>query len=372
MKKLLILSTSAGAGHMRAAEALVTAARTAYPHIEVLSHDSLDYMGGFFQKVYNRAYLASVSHTPELWGYFYSFSDTKTPKVVSKMMKIFDRLNSKKLTALVESYEPDHIICTHFLPTNVLLSARDRKKPKCPISVVLTDYDAHFFWVNKDVKCYYVASEETKWDLHKKGVALEKIKVTGIPIQPVFLERRDRGEVTRELDIYPDMRTVLVLSGGFGVGDMTKTVDTLMNIPGDFQMLVVAGKNEELRKKLEKTKKRAGKQIKVFGYVNNIQDLMDASDIVVTKSGGLTVSECLTKGLAMVIFAPIPGQEERNCDYLLERGAALKAKNLDNLEYKLREVLNNRERQRNLRAAAFACSKPDAAFRIIDDVVGAR
>lgn len=369
MKKLLILSASAGAGHLRAAEALSVAARTAYPQLEVQTHDALDFMGGWFKKAYNQAYLASVNNTPELWGYFYNHSASGIPKPIARIVRAFDSLNSKKLCDLVESHVPDHILCTHFLPPNLLLSARGRRKLRVPISMVLTDFDCHNFWVIPGVSNYFVGSDEVKWDLYRKGVPLDMIKVTGIPVHPVFMDRKDRGEVARELDIYSDMRTVLVLSGGFGVGDVEKVVQTVLDIEGDFQVLIVAGRNEVLRKKLEKIRKRQGKYIKVFGFVNNIQDLMDASDIAVTKSGGLTVSECLTKGLPMVVFSPIPGQEERNCDYLLERGAAVKAKNLSNLEFKLKELLSNREKQRNLKAAAFATARPDAAFRIIDEIV---
>ncbi|MBI5368879.1 MAG: glycosyltransferase [Planctomycetes bacterium] len=370
-KKLLLLSASAGAGHNRAAEAIRDAAKEAHPDLEVAYHDTLQFTSEVFRKFYAKSYLVTVNKAPALWGYFYAKAD-KSPRhgLTGRAMDALDMRNARKLANYVQEFAPDHVVCTHFLPADLLLSKRGRRKYAQPISVVVTDYDVHMFWVHPGVHRYFVATDEVKWQLQRKGVEPERIAVTGIPIHPVFTVKPERVATATKLGIRADLPTVLVLSGGFGVGHIAQVVADLARLPFAMQLVVIAGKNEKLREELVLVDVPRGVTKKVFGFVTNIQDFYATADVVVTKSGGLTVSECLAMGAPMVIFAPIPGQEERNCDYLLERGAALKAKDLATLEWKVLTLLSDLELRRRTAANAAGAARARAAFDVLRGVLG--
>lgn len=371
-RKLLLLSASSGAGHNRAAEALRDAAREVIPDVEVRYHDTLEFTGKLFSKFYSKSYLLAVNKAPGLWGYMYAKSDRGPRQGLSgRAMDVLDQRNARKLAGYVAEYAPDHVLCTHFLPADLLLTRRGRTKNVAPISVVVTDYDVHEFWVHKGVHRYFVASEEVKWQLQRKGMTAEQIHVSGIPIHPVFSVKPDRAAVAAKLGIRADLPTVLILSGGFGVGHIERVVADLGRLPFEMQLVVIAGRNEKLKEELIFVEVPRTVTKKVFGFVTNIQDFYAAADLAVTKSGGLTVSECMAMGLPMVIFAPIPGQEERNCDFLLENGAAVKAKDLATLEWKVYLLLSNVELRRRMAERAAATARAHAAHDVLRATFGA-
>ncbi len=352
MARWQFLSASAGAGHNRAAEALHECARAYCPGVETEWIDSLKFTNRAFAKLYERSYFWLASGAPELWGFLYKHGGRNVHKQrLRKVIELYDRTAYRKLMARVEEFNPSAVVCTHFLPANVITA---RTRGALPVYVVVTDFDIHPLWYNPRVEGYFVASDEVKVQLARYGYPADRISVTGIPIHPVFSETPSRAP--------SDRPSVLLMSGGFGMGHMEKAVERLLDIDLPFRLTVIAGKNERMRKKLEKL--TAGRA-EVHGFVNNIHDLMGASDLIITKAGGLTVSECLARRLPMVLFAPIPGQEEANADYLIEIGAALKARSLDLLDFKVRELLANPARLEMMRRAASAAARPTAGREIL-------
>jgi len=338
MTRILILSASAGAGHNRAAEALRESARAYCPGVETEWVDSLKYTNRLFAKLYEQSYVWMASYTPSLWGALYKQTSRNTERRnLEKMVELHDRLTYRKLMEHVEEFKPDAAICTHFLPANVLLA----KRIGIPVYVVITDFDAHALWVNRKVAGYFVASDEVKVQLARLGYPADKIRTTGIPIHPVFSEKVERPEAGKP--------TLLFMSGGLGMGHMEQALERLLAIPIPFNLTVVAGRNEAMKKKLEKI---AGGRATIHGFVTNVHELMGKSDLIITKAGGLTVSECLAKRLPMVLYSPIPGQEECNADFLLEHGCAVKARTIDVLDYKVLELL---EKPHRLDMMARAC-----------------
>ncbi len=373
-RRLLILSASAGAGHVRAAEALAAACNERHPEVQVHHEDALDHVSSLVKRTYARGYLKTVNRSPALWGYLYRLSDKQDPEKSrgARLVRLLDQLGKRKLVRLVGQVKPFHVLCTHFLPARDLLVRRAAHPERPPVSVVITDYDVHAYWVDPGVHRYYVASEEVRWELAARGIAAEKIVVSGIPIHPIFGKPQARGQLATRHGVATDVTTVLVLSGGFGVGDVERTVRTVLEANGPLQVLAVSGRNEQLRKSLAALPVPPGKVLKVFGFVDFMEELMELADLCISKSGGMTVSECLAKGLPMIVLAPIPGQEERNCDYLLERTIAVKAKDHAGLAYKLREVLSDPRRLPSMREAARATARPAAAFDIVNDVLESR
>ncbi len=354
MTRLLILSTSAGAGHNRAADALHECARSGFPRVETAWIDSLKYTNRLFARLYEQSYVWMASHTPSLWGLLYKHAGPPPEKRIRRATELHDRLAYRHLMRHVEEFRPDAALCTHFLPANVLLA----KRAGVPVYVVVTDFDVHALWIHRRAAGYFVASDEVKVLLARQGYPPERIHVTGIPIHPVF------GQPPPPRT--PGPPTLLLMAGGSGMGPLVKAMERLLDLDLPCRLVVVAGKNEKLRRRLEAASRR---RAEIHGFVSNIQDFMGRSDLIITKAGGLTVSECLARGLPMILLSPIPGQEECNADYLLERGAALKARSLDVLDYKVRELLENPGRLDMMKRAAAAAARPHAGRDILRRVI---
>lgn len=363
--KLLIMSAGAGAGHNRAAEAIDACAKEFLPALETEWFDSLKYTGKAFEKLYGQSYVWIVNHSPATWGALYKImgENVERPRL-RKAIELFDKLSYKKLIAKVRESKPDAIIATHFLPSDVVLHHLGKDAP--PVYVVVTDFDVHSFWVNRDAAAYFVASEQVKWQMRRYGYPPEKIHVTGIPVMPVFSKAEGRAVVAKRLGLDPSRPTVLFMSGGFGMGPMEEAVERLLPATEDAQLVVIAGKNDKLRAKLQAAAK--GTRAKIHGFVTNVHEFMEASDLVISKSGGLTTSECLARGVPMVVFSPIPGQEERNCDHLMENGAAVKAASTDVLDFKVRELLDDPARLARMKESARRIARPLAGREILEHV----
>jgi processive 1,2-diacylglycerol beta-glucosyltransferase len=362
--RVLVISAGCGAGHNRAAEAIDAWAKEAFPNWRTEWFDALKYTSRAFQKLYGESYIWIVNHSPTTWGILYGLMGKKVDRpALDKAVRLFDKLAYKKLMAHVREFEPDAVIATHFLPTNVVLAHLGREAP--PVHVVVTDFDVHSLWVNRGADGYFVASDEVRHLLARYGYPADRIRVTGIPVLPAFSKEMGREAAARKLGLDPGAPTVLFMSGGFGMGPMAESVERLLALE-DLQLVVIAGRNEKLRSTLAGLAK--GTKTQVHGFVTNVHEFMEASDVVISKSGGLTTSECLARGVPMVVFSPIPGQEERNCDFLLERGAAVKASSLEALDFKVRELLDDPARLARMKAAARAAARPLAGRDILQTV----
>lgn len=378
-RSLVILSVSAGAGHVRAAEALRAQAEEAYPDVKAIHLDLMEWVPSMFRKVYAESFLYVVERYPEIWGYLYGRSDLP-PREYSKteaLRKALERLNTVRFMKVLKDLNPDHVICTHFLPAQ-LLSRKIRKGVfKLPVWVQVTDFDVHRLWIHPNLAGYFAASEEVAWRMADKGVPSGTIEVTGIPIMPVFSTRLDKAECARGLGLDPARPILALMAGGAGVGAGTggggldQTAARLLAMPGDFQLVALAGRNEKLLTDLRRLAEAHPARLFPLGFTRTIERLMAAADVAITKPGGLTSSECLAMGLPMILVNPIPGQEERNADYLLENGAALKAYDAAGLEFRVKDLLANPDRLAGLRARASALGKPDAAGAVLRKVLGA-
>jgi len=369
--KVAILSVSAGAGHVRAAQALEKSLADNYSDIEAVHLDVMDYVPKLFRKLYSESYVYVINRYPALWGYMYDKSDQvrKESSLIKKIRVAIERLNTKKLLTKMIELNPDIIISTHFLPPE-LISRMIRKGAHLPPSwVQVTDFDLHGLWIHDFMTGYFAASDEVAFRMKCRGIPEDKITVTGIPIMPSFAEKYSRIECAAELGIDPDKFTVILMAGGLGVGGVFELTEHLMKMKEDFQVISLAGKNQTLLAELEELSEKYPGKLVPMGFTQTIERVMAASDLAVTKPGGLTSSECLAMGLPMVVVAPIPGQEERNSDYLLENGIAMKANDSIGVEYKIRDLLNNPEKLKQMSMNALNISRPDAAARVLKKVL---
>ncbi|HEU5135933.1 MAG TPA: glycosyltransferase [Steroidobacteraceae bacterium] len=364
--KLLIFSVSAGAGHVRAADAIVKAAEAAHPPLAATHIDLLSLVPKEFRKFYGEQYIKLVEKLPQLWSYLYAKSDRPSrDSLVGRLKRAAEKLNTRKLNAEIERLAPDLILCTHFLPAELLSRQRGKGRRLPPLWVQVTDFDVHALWIHPHVDRYCVASEEVAFRLADRGIPREKISITGIPVMPQFSAPLERAVCARELSLAPEKFTVLMMAGGAGVGSLDELAERLLRLPDEMQLVALAGRNADLLKRLQALAKKHPGRLFPLGFTTTVERLMTAADLVVTKPGGLSVSECLAKRRPMLLVSPIPGQEERNADYLLEAGAAIKAVDGATLGFKLARLLADRPRLAAMAAAAERIGRPQAAADVV-------
>jgi processive 1,2-diacylglycerol beta-glucosyltransferase len=367
---IALFSVSAGTGHVRAAEALKAAAM-ARPDITTVHIDLMTLVPPLFKKLYADSYLPLVERHPALWGYLYTQADKRKLDSGSDRLRVaLERLNLQKFKDTLDALDPDAVICTHFLPAELFARWKRRRSFDRPVWVTITDFDVNMLWVQKHMTGYCTASEEVAWRLQDRGVDARTIHVTGIPIMPAFSRRFDRAACARELGLDPSIPTLLLMAGGAGMSGMAKRVKRLLAIDDRFQLIALAGKNVRMLADLQRLVPGSHGRLLPMGFTTQIERVMAASDLAITKSGGLTTSECLAMGLPMIIVSPIPGQEERNADYLLEQGAALKAYDEAGLEFRVKALLQSPERLAALRSHAVALGRPASAGAVLDLVLG--
>jgi len=290
---------------------------------------------------------------------------------LSRLRIAIERLNTRKLRKVLAEINPDHVICTHFLPAQLLSGKIARGSFTKPVWVQVTDFDVHALWIQPHISGYFAASEEVAWRMVERGIPADYIRTTGIPIMPVFGETYDRAGCAAEFGLDPSKTTLLMMSGGAGVGSIGTLAERLLRLEGDFQLVALAGKNEGLLLALKALAVRYPARLFPMGFTRVIERIMAASDLAITKPGGLTTSECLAVGLPMIVVSPIPGQEERNADFLLENGAALKACDSGALAWRVDRLLREPQKMAVMRDNALKLGRPDAAREVLATVLGA-
>ena len=370
-KKVLILSAAVGAGHLRAAEALEKAFKRQNAAAEIKNIDVLQYTNPLFRRLYGKAYIEMVNTMPEVLGWMYDSLDK--PWENERRRLALDRLNTQPLIKFLKNYQPDIAVCTHFLPAEIISWLKAKGKISFPQAIVVTDFDAHAMWLCHHFEHYFVALEETRVHLEKLGIPAAKLTVSGIPIDPVFSESKDKPAMREKFGLDKDKLTIMVSAGGFGVGKIEHLLESLADLQTPSQIIAVCGRNEELKTKLEyiSLEKLNNERVtfKPIGFTREMDEYMSASDLIVGKPGGLTTSEALAKNLIFVIVNPIPGQEERNSDHLLEKGCAIKCNNLPVLAYKIDELVRDKARFSAMQENVKTLARPDASEIIIEKLL---
>ena len=352
-KRVLLLSTSAGTGHVRAAQALEKAFATD-PRVAAVKHaDALDFTTAIFREFYSTLYMKLVRSAPDVLGWAYKASDE--PWKGDEFRLQIDRLNTRPLVKFVREFDPQITVCTHFMPAGIIAHLIAKGELDTHHSIVVTDLDCHAMWLSRLFHRYFVAIDETKAHLEALGLPAERITVSGIPIDPVFAEPIDRAAVRAEFGLHLEKPVLLLSAGALGVGPTEFVVERLMQLRTDAQTVVICGKSDELR---ERIAAKVNARFHLLGYTNRMHDLMKISDLFIGKPGGLTTSEALACGLPMAVISPIPGQEERNTDHLLEEGTAIRCNELTTIPFKVDRLLADPARLSAMRTRALAMGRP--------------
>ncbi len=377
VRRVLVLSVSAGAGHVRAAQAIAAHAAADFPRLDVHHIDMMTLVPGWFRRLYSDLYMKLASGLPEAWGWLYRKTGSEPQgaagtahgdNLPDRLRRLVQRLCARRLFDELARYQPDVILCTHFLPAELLGSAVAQRKLDLPVWVQVTDFDLHPMWVHKGICGYFVANEELAWRLQAMGVPGWRAIVSGIPVMPGFLHRPDRGSAAARFGLDPAKLTVLMMGGGGGLGmDATLVRRLLVRHPA-LQIVVMAGRNASLLAELQTMTADFPDQLRALGYTDEVPALMACADLAITKPGGLSTSECLVAGLPMLLVNPIPGQEERNAAWLMQEGVALRADDPVTLQFRLSRLLQDRPAMLRMRSRAMAVASPRAAHDVLQQL----
>ena len=367
MKKILIVYATAGIGHTKAALAVKDALDEKGEGFSYEVVDILDYTNAFLKWLYHRFYIILVSDFPFIWGAVYHFLDIPCVyNCIKGLRKLMNRMNSKKFTDYLNRTKPDIVVSTHFFSSEVVSCLKGKGIINPYLITIITDFKRHMYWITKETDLYIIGSEILREQLKLRGIEEQKIKILGLPIEQKYYKRLDIDALYKKFDIQKDSFTIVIASGGFGVGPVEKIAKELMAANLPIQLIVVCGKNSSLRQAMEKIQKKSSMPMKVYGFVDNIHELMEVADLLISKSGGMTASEALAKELPMMITSPIPGQEMRNCEFLTENGVALREDNPSLIRKKVTKLFSNKEDLDSMKNNIRCIKKSNPAINLIN------
>lgn len=361
-RKVLLMYITKVSGHRQATMAIQRALRQLDSDVECPSINGFGYTYPILETIVNQAYMSVIKTTPKVWDYMYD-----NPKVFRRsegIKNFLHKTSHQKIAKLFPKYNPDTIVCTQAFPCGMVADYKRAHRLDFTLIGVLTDYAPHSYWINEGVDYYIVPSEDTRDRFIKKGVNPDAIKVYGIPIRAKFAAQLDKRPIAARLGLDLDRPVILIMGGGQGLGPIKQVVKSLMKLKTDLQMIVLTGVNKKLVKWLGKETKKSPQKILYYDYVNNVDELMEVANLIVTKPGGMTTSECLAKGLPMVIVNPLPGQEMRNTDFLIQHGIAIRIDRTNDIGEEIELLLKSPERLAAMRKAAYDQGKPHAALDV--------
>ena len=357
--KILIIHASVGAGHTKAAEALFNAAQKS-SGVQALIVDALDYTNPFYKKIYQKTYALLVTKFPWAWGFFFWLVDLKFLRATVKgLRRVVNRLNSAPLERFLRQEQFDWVFSTHFFSNEVTASLKRKGVIYPQIVSVVTDFDVHSIWIAEGIDYYTAACDWTKERLLRLGVVKEKIVVSGIPTDQKFSKEKDNARLRAQLGLQENIFTVLVATGSFGIGPIEKIIQALE----EFQVIVVCGHNKALYERLSR---QSFKHAKICGLVNNMDELMAASDCMVTKPGGLSISEALVSGLPLIFFNAIPGQETSNIQVLKRYGIGVSGCTIEEMAAQLKKWNSAPELFKEAQENTQKLAKPQSASQILE------
>jgi processive 1,2-diacylglycerol beta-glucosyltransferase len=366
-RRVLILAAGVGSGHNVAASVLESSFRAAPGVDAVQKLDILESTNEIYRSLYDDGYFALVEAVPWLVGWGYDASDP--PFKLAHRISLWDRINTTTAARAIKAFRPHIVVCTHFLPTRLVSLMLTRGVLEAKLAVVTTDYDFQGLWLSSPFNHFFVARDETKAYMAAIGVPADRITVSGIPVRPGLGDAVDREAVLRRYGLRPD-RPILLISAGAAGGEYTQTiVQQTLRMGSDFQAVVVCGRNEQLKGQIEGLVAFRRDRYRVLGYTNDMHDLMRSATLFVGKPGGLSSSECMAAGLPMVLIHPIPGQEVRNSDFLLEEGAAVRCNYESTVGYKIDQLLAEPDRITHMCARARRIGRPEAGMQITSAVL---
>lgn len=359
----MIMTASVGLGHDQAANAIKKNLLNQYHNVDIEIVDFIEIFPSYLGGIIKSTYLKMIDIVPSWYNMLYQ--GTTNLNRPSKVTSIFAYKYIKKIREVIEASNPDMILFTNPFPSTLVSHLKRKNKINTYTATVITDYTVHGVWIDPTIDRYFVGSNILKQEMISKGVEGSKIHATGIPIDTKFTAPVDRESVLSSLGLQTDLPTVLIMGGGLGLGSMEEILETTDSVDRGLQIIIVAGKNQVLMNSLENRKYNAKHHVKVLGFCENIHELMGSSHLLISKAGGLTMTEAISKELPVLVFDPIPGQEVKNAQYFSDIGAAMYLKDLKELRSGVEDLLfiNPEKREKMVKCCA-TIKKLDGAEEI--------
>ena len=366
MKKVLILTAAIGGGHNATSNAIKEFANLYRQDYEVEIVDILEYIRPVLSKIAGKSYEINAKNFPDIYGWIYELNNASDGKLTKNNLSLFN----SKVREMMEEHEPQHVICVHPVAIRSVVKTREKYHLDFSITVLMTDYDYHETWLDVEVDRFIVSSPFMKYKLMADGIPDFKIKSTGIPTALSVNKKTSASDARKSLGL-KDKTTVLAMGGSFGAGKLKKLMAGLSQSDENIQMVFIAGKNKRTQRQLEKYSKELEKDIRIEGFTDKVSLYMDAADFLITKPGGLTITEALIKRIPLIISKPIPGQEEENAIYLQNKGIAVRLNRENEIGIVLKDLMQDKERIQYIKKMQEKYSKPDAAkdlFLLLDGI----
>lgn len=370
MKKILIFYGTYGGGHIAAAKSIKNYINENYPEIETNSIDCIEYINKYINKISTEAYKEMAKKTPHLWEKLYTKSNDGA---LAKLSTTSNKIMAIKLKNLIKEEAPDLIISTHPFSSQMCAYLKKKNKINCKLATIMTDFHIHNQWLYlpEYVDYFFVSNNNMKQDMINQKISESKIFVTGIPVSTKFQEKFNLDDIYDEFWLDKDKFTILFFGGGeFGLGRNTAitALKIIIRLLKDIQVVVVSGKNKKMHKAFEELidETNSSDRIKLLEYTDKVPELMAIAGCVVTKAGGLTITESLTSHLPIIIINPIPGQEEENAEFLVNSGCSIWIKKGDNIARIIKNIYHHPEILEKMKEASTSLAKPDATKNICE------
>lgn len=360
--RTLILSISAGGGHVKASEAIEAYIKLDDPKNEVKVVDTIKYINPLLDKVVIGSYLKSLKVSPTLFGKLYDLAETGE-SIATFSNKLIEMI-IHKLIPLIKDFIPDIIIATHPFSTEMVSVLKAKGMIDIPALSVLTDYAPHSFWIHPNIDGYVVSNLAMVDEMVKRGVDKDLIYPLGIPVKPDFLKKYPREDTLKSLNLNPNKKTVLLMGGSLGLGKITLLYEELQKVAMDIQVVAITGNNKKLFSQLRDLSINSYKTTRIVGYTTEVNKYMQACDLLITKPGGLTITEALICGVPLAVFSAIPGQEQKNAEFLLDNNLAVSLAEGKNCSTILNNLLSNPDKLENMRNNCLIFAKPNSGYHI--------
>ena len=366
---VLILTVSTGFGHT--ATALSIERRLQDKGISTKIIDVYQYANKLISETLDKSTALYAKYTPEVYRLIYQYLDSGALDDRFNLMSFINALCTFRFERLIRELDPDFIICTHVFAAQLVHELKKKGRCRAELLGICTDYTIHPYWETLTTMDHFViASESLIYRAVKKGIRREIIHPFGIPVHPKFYRSVSRQEARRRLGYDEDSRVILLMGGGLGYGMVDGQAGRILSVRQKLELAVVCGNNTRQRAEFEKIRdKMPFAKIHVYGFVDNVNDMMDAADLLVSKPGGLTVTEALLKGLPMVVINPIAGHEERNLEFLLNQGACVRADKSFPLDEAVAMLLSDHRRVEDMKRRIECLAKPNAGQDLVDFIV---
>lgn len=349
-QRVLLLSEGFGAGHTQAAYALSSSLRRVSPQVQTKVMELGSFLNPRMAPIIITAYKKTVSSQPRLIRMMYRSNYKKSLNRLTTLA--LHRMFYTDTIQVIRQLHPDVIVCTHPIPSAIISRIKRLEVLNVPLCTVITDYDAHGTWISPEVNSYLVSTEQVRQKLLERGVEEHKIRITGIPVHPNFWERHQKSDILKQFNL-KEMPTVLVMGGGWGFMKDEAVNAHLASFREQIQIIFCFGSNTKSLEKMRKDPRFIHPHIHLLGFTKEIDKLMEVSDLLVTKPGGMTCSEGLAKGIPMLFHKPLPGQEEENSQYFTSQGWGTSISSLDDITAWIHKLMNQydevvREREQML------------------------